>query len=583
MRLSEVVINNFCSCDPVTVSLSNFNPIVGYNNSGKSNILRAINWLLRKSVLPSHMFYDPARTVTVEGTIEDVNLQVLPGNQQQAVAPYLNGRSLRFRRKQPSPGCPTGQLKIDVFDHQANTWVDNPAGLDNAIAVLFPEPLYIEAMEDAGEDVGKFGAKNTIGLLLKHVLSRISANNPLAVAAMRAALAQVSGHFNGQNRMAELSGFEANATAAISSFFPGLSLHLNFTPPEIEDLFKSSTITLSDAQGCPRPFTSFGHGAQRSVHMALIKLLADLTGGAAGNPGSTVVLLIDEPELYLHPQAIELLRESLLTLSNQNFQVIFSTHSPLLIGRAHALQTLIIYKDAANKTATRQRLTSAAAAFAAHAHHAEAVFSIQSATHLLFSEKVLLVEGKTEQMLLPHIYQTAHAHSYAHDKGCIVSGSSSSALVPLIQILQAVGFAPKALADLDFVFKVAPQAGLVNPADQAFVDCKNWFANHATALGIFLDGNGLPTRKGPNGASSAYSAAEAFELMAAAMPNEVNALVQMLRHHNIWVWSGGAIEVHLGIGKNDQDRVGFLNNATQAGNLNHAARPQDLYALAQWM
>ena len=69
MRLSEVVIQNFCSCEAVTVPLSDFNPIVGYNNSGKSNILRAINWLLKKSVLPSHMFNKADEAVIVEGVI----------------------------------------------------------------------------------------------------------------------------------------------------------------------------------------------------------------------------------------------------------------------------------------------------------------------------------------------------------------------------------------------------------------------------------------------------------------------------------------------------------------------------------
>lgn len=191
MRLSEVVVNNFCSCQAVTVPLGNFNPIVGYNNSGKSNILRAINWLLRKSVLPSHAFFDPSIEITVEGVVESVNLQLLPQNQQQAVNGYLNAGSLKFRRRQPSPNCTAAQIRIDVFDYQANAWVDNPAGLDNALAVLFPEPLYIEAMEDAGEDVGKFGAKNTIGLLLKYVLSRINVNNAAAVTAMNTALTEL--------------------------------------------------------------------------------------------------------------------------------------------------------------------------------------------------------------------------------------------------------------------------------------------------------------------------------------------------------------------------------------------------------
>src|SRR5689334_1470962 len=126
-------------------------------------------------------------------------------------------------------------------------------------------------MEDAGEDVGKFGAKNTLGLLLKQVLARINANNAAALGQVQASLAAVAGHLNGANRLAELGQFETEATAAIASFFPGLSLHLNFGTPNIEDLFKSSTVTMSDVQGFPRPFASFGHGAQRSSNMALIK------------------------------------------------------------------------------------------------------------------------------------------------------------------------------------------------------------------------------------------------------------------------------------------------------------------------
>jgi putative ATP-dependent endonuclease of OLD family len=362
MKLSEVTINNFCSCYYLTVPLAEFNPIVGYNNSGKSNILRAINWLLRKSVHATHMFHDATQPLWVAGIIENVNLELLPANQRLAVGPYVKGGGLKVRRIQPTPNCPAGQIKVEVFDHAANAWTDNPAGLDNALAVLFPEPIYIEAMENANDDIGKFGAKNTIGLLLKLVLANIRAQNVAAVATMQGAFSQVAALLAGQTRMGELTTFESDASTAIASFFPGLSLHLNFTTPAIEEIFKSSTVTLSDVQGNPRPITSYGHGAQRSAHMALIKLLADMTSAAGGNSGGTIVLLIDEPELCLHPQAIELLRESLVELSIQNFQVIFSTHSPLLIGQTHALQTLMVYKDAANRTAARQKLQTAAAA-----------------------------------------------------------------------------------------------------------------------------------------------------------------------------------------------------------------------------
>jgi len=583
MRLSEITIKNFCSCDDLTVPLAGFNPIVGYNNSGKSNILRAINWLLKKSVQPAHMFYDAAEPMWVAGVIENVNLALLPQNQQQAVAPFLSGGALKVRRIQPLPGCSVGQVKVEVFDQATNDWSDNPAGLDNALAVLFPEPLYIEAMENAGDDIGRFAAKNTIGLLLKQVLGKIQTQNAAAVAAMQGAFSQVSAYLEGQNRMAELATFETDASNAITSFFPGLSLHLNFTPPGIEEIFKSSTVTLSEAQGSPRPISSFGHGAQRSAQMALIKLLADMTSAAGGNPGGTIVLLIDEPELCLHPQAVELLRESLLLLSSQNFQVVFSTHSPLLIGHTHALQTLMVYKGVGNRTAARQKLQSAAAALHAHPAQAEVVFSLQAASQLLFSDKVLLVEGKTEMMLVPTIYHIVRGHSYAHDKGCLVSGSSSSSLLPMMSILRAVGYTPKALADLDFAFKVAVNSGLISINDPDIVACKAWFAATALQLGVFLGSDGLPTKLGPQGARSVLKPAEAFERMAQAMPAEVGRIVIALRPHGIWIWPGGAVEAHLGIGKNDPARIGFVNLARQNGNLNHAISPQALVDLAHWM
>jgi putative ATP-dependent endonuclease of OLD family len=584
MRLSEVVINNFCSCQAVTVPLSDFNPIVGYNNSGKSNILRAISWLLKKSLLPAHMFHDTTDAIAVEGIIENIDLTLLPANQQASVAPYVHNGSLKVRRKQDPAVTSATQIKLEVYDYTTLQWSANPAGLDNALAVLFPEPLHIEAMEDASEDVGKFGAKNTMGLLLKRVLERIHQQNAVAVETMRHALSQVSNHLNGANRMAELGAFENEASAAIASFFPGLSLHVNFSTPAIDDLFKSSTINLSEAVGFERPFTSFGHGAQRSAHMALIKLLADLNGAGAANGGGTIMLLIDEPELYLHPQAVELLRSSLLQLSTQNFQVVFSTHSPLLVGREHALQTLMIYKDAQNRTVARQKLQSAATAMQAHPHHAEVVFSLQTATHLLFSDRVLLVEGKTESMLVPQIYHTSRGHSYAHDKGCFVSGSGSGALLPLMQILRAVGFSPKIVADLDFAFKIAPQAQLISSVHPAIVACKAWFAANAGTISVYLDSDNLPTKRDPQtNQLSALSAAEAFERLSMAMPVEVGDVVQALRVHDIWVWSCGAIEAHLGIGKTDVERVRFLNTATQSGCLDHAHKAADLHALAQWM
>jgi len=153
----------------------------------------------------------------------------------------------------------------------------------------------------------------------------------------------------------------------------------------------------------------------------------------------------------------------------------------------------------------------------------------------------------------------------------------------MMTILRAVGYAPQALADLDFAFKVAPTAGLIANSDPDVTACLAWFAANAGNLGVFLGSDGLPVKQGPQGAWSALKPAEAFKQMAIAMPAEVRRIATAMQTHGIWIWCGGAIEAHLGIGKSDSARIGFINTARQNGNLNHAVSPQDLLDLASWM
>ena len=578
MRLSRVKVENYCSCRLVELDLAAFNPIIGYNNSGKSNVLRAISWLLKKSSLPAHCFWDTAQPVVVEGTIRDVDLTLLPANQQAQVAPFLVNHALTFRRRQEAPSASAAQIRIEVFNPATNQWATNPTGLDNAIGQLFPEPIYVEAMEDAAEEVAKFAAKNTIGVLLKYTAERIRNQNPQAFGSIQQALQQVGALLEGPQRVQQLAALETEGTQAISEFFPGISLHLKISAPEFDDLVKAASISLADANGAPRPFNSFGHGAQRSVHMALIRLLASYSGGAAG---STVVLLIDEPELYLHPQAIEILRDALKSLAAQGFQVIFSTHSPLLIGADEVLETKIVYKDQTG-TRVRQHLGSAAAVLANNPHHAGVVFSLQNASYLLFSESVLVVEGKTERMVIPEIHRAVTGHTMRRQRRCLIETSGSGSIQPTIQVLTAVGFSAKACVDLDYIFRVAAGQGLIAPNDPDIAACMAWFSANQ-GLGYYLDAAGLPTKTGPNGATATLSQEQAFEQLAISLPVEVGRLAVQMRQQGFWVWERGAIEAHLGIAKTDQARIAYVQATRASGNLVHSADVQSLVLFASWI
>lgn len=72
----------------------------------------------------------------------------------------------------------------------------------------------------------------------------------------------------------------------------------------------------------------FGHGMQRSFMLTLLQELASTT---TEQKTPTLILAIEEPELYQHPPQARYLAEVLHHLANDNSQIIVCSHSPLFI------------------------------------------------------------------------------------------------------------------------------------------------------------------------------------------------------------------------------------------------------------
>ena len=71
----------------------------------------------------------------------------------------------------------------------------------------------------------------------------------------------------------------------------------------------------------------FGHGMQRSFMLTLLQELA----GTASDIAPTLILGIEEPELYQHPPQARYLAELLHDLATDKSQIIVCSHSPLFI------------------------------------------------------------------------------------------------------------------------------------------------------------------------------------------------------------------------------------------------------------
>jgi len=262
------------------------------------------------------------------------------------------------------------------------------------------------------------------------------------------------------------------------------------------------------------------------------------------------LLLIDEPELYLHPQGVEQVRLALKRLSETGYQVVFSTHSPSLITRDSAPTAVIVRKFGSPSSTNARNPLVAAAAAAIHeaSHQSRLIFELGRAAEVFFSDRVLLGEGKTEERILPAVYEALRGTSLRADRLGLVGVNSSTSLVPAIRVLREMQIDAFALADLDFAFKVASRHDLLETDDLDLQAALPILKTLADSVGFVVAADGMPQK------SPTMTAAEAWAHFAADPDGQeiASRLHSKLLPHGIWLWKAGTIEDALGgVGKGE--------------------------------
>lgn len=557
-QLSEVHIHNFRSCRDVALSLGDCTPIVGYNNAGKSNLLDALEWFVAPTSLRESDFQQPEAPVTVEGTIaglDEDHLANLAQKHRTKIEPYIQDGQLRLRRTQASPGVSKTQITLEVRDpakaaHAEDAWKPNPSGIDNALQALLPAPITIGAMEDAAEDATKAKTTSTIGKLLAEFTGPAEANHG---AELEHALAPLTDKLTatGAERAEELKRFDEEATKALSPFFSGIQLHLDIPVPTVRELFGKGTIKVSEkGRDAIRDFTDVGHGAQRSIQMALIRYLAEVRADRTDS-AQRRLLLIEEPELFLHPQAIENVRAALERLSRHGYQVVFATHSPLMVSRQAAARTRIIRKgtDAGETRIMRTAEEALEQRVTGYNKRLYTLFALENASQWLFSDRVLIAEGATERYLLPAVYEAITGRMPADDGLAILGLGGGGSLPDSLAVFRELDIEARALADLDFAINEAPKHGLIGHDDKDLHQCLRQIQAMADDdPRITIGDNGRPCSKKDNPSGNKKPATVFREWAARPEAGPVTeGLHNKLRLHDIWLWTGGDIERHLGL------------------------------------
>lgn len=571
LMVSQISIKNFKSCQLLEdVRLASFTPIVGYNNAGKSNILDAISWLFARYSLAEQDFFDPSQSVAVEAVIEgitDQSLSVLTDQHRARLEGRIRDGEIRIRREQATPGASVIGVKLTIWewgsdDNEGGQWLPNPTGIDNAVSALFPKPIVISAMEDAGKDVAKSETRTTIGRLISPLLQAIEHSHGENISRSLEELRSLL-EAQGANRASELSDFDGSVNECLQQYFPGISIKAHIHTPGLQDLFRGGTIKVyddliegglaTDGKGVD----SFGHGTQRALQMALLQYLSQLE---LGDTSRRVLLLIDEPELYMHPQAVAKIRSALKELSNDAFQVIFTTHSPIMISHEDARVSLCVFKDRAGGTNCRRRMEEALAGLHATARHQmELLFSFGNASEILFSDQVVLAEGKTEFAIIPDLVYLLKGGALSDFRIGFVPVHGSGNIRKCMQILDAMDIPTKAIVDLDYVFRQAVSSELLAEDDQDLARCRTICSSIAQDKGFQLGSHGFFEK------SDKQIGFRELALNEEAR-SHLCTLINRLKDQDIWAWPRGTIEEYLGIdGKTENCRQVYRAKLSEEG------------------
>jgi predicted ATP-dependent endonuclease of OLD family len=113
-----------------------------------------------------------------------------------------------------------------------------------------------------------------------------------------------------------------------------------------------------------------------------------------------VVLLIEEPELYLRPQAQRYLYRLLRSLAGLGNQVFYSTHAPAFLNVAR-LEELALVEHRGRRGTT---IVQPAPLPADERFRALSEFDAER-SELFLSRAALLVEGRTEKLVFPFVFR----------------------------------------------------------------------------------------------------------------------------------------------------------------------------------
>lgn len=420
MKIKKIKIAGFRSINnPIEIDLPQICALIGANNTGKSNILTAIYKVLGRDWVTVNNFDEN----DVYRKLYDKNIEIeIEFSEPYKYYQYANVEpilipKIKFKYTRYKIGKNKGQRRLeksclDYNDkpiymyqkkpkkgeaHQYQLLATIPQALQENIPLIFigadrnlknqlPNARYsllTTLMKDINNDFAnpenKMTIKNSDSSIIE--IARIERFNNCITEAIKA--------LQTEEFLALEKSIKNNALNQLG-FDPEIDsdkLDVFFSPLTSLDFYKSLEIWVKENDFSINA-TELGGGFQNALVIAILKAFEERKKQGA-------IFLIEEPEMYLHPQMQRSLYKTIRKIGENN-QVMYITHSPNFVTIPEFNEIFIVSKENDSTTITQSSISPNPRLIEKFRKELD-----PERNEMFFARRLLIVEGDTEKLALP--------------------------------------------------------------------------------------------------------------------------------------------------------------------------------------
>lgn len=326
------------------------NFLVGDNNGGKSTVLESLLFLFEGPTATKwrpDTFYStdadgPTNVIVdISGGVEELVEQPKYSQLKSFVFDENGEKILRLQRSSDQRTvAQNGKDKnVDVkavcFWHPERAQFENVTGIDARVKAIFDfEAIWADAQP--GDHID-FANTKTLGRLLDTAFKRFAETEHWK--GLVAAHGKAFADDDDESFLVETNRLANDIKALVDEQYGHAAMRFEFSLPDPSVFMKQGRLHVDDGAG-ETPVEGKGSGMQRAIALGIIQLYAKSEALADPENPTPLILMLDEPETWLHPTAQLRLGDALSAIGERE-QVFIITHSPYLIrkfdSRSHQL------------------------------------------------------------------------------------------------------------------------------------------------------------------------------------------------------------------------------------------------------